>query len=138
MNGRNHATEITRQTGRALQQILWFELVIKALAGLTLFLIPLTAIRITGMQRPENGFWPRLLGAVIFGIACAVFITLNFPDAKGGLGPAGLIPINLAGAAAMIAPLIMGSAAPTRRGRLFILVNAVVLLTLAFLEIAHI
>ncbi|NOT71592.1 MAG: ABC transporter permease [Hyphomicrobium sp.] len=121
-----------------MQQILWFELILKAAAGLTLFLIPLTSIKITGMQRPDTGFWPRLLGAVVLGIAAAVFVTLNFPDARGGLGPAGLIPINLAGAMAMIAPLIMGTAAPTRRGRLFILANAVVLLILAFLEIAHI
>lgn len=121
-----------------MQQILWFEVVLKAAAGLTLFLIPLTAIRITGMQKPETGFWPRLLGAVVLGIAGAVFMTLQFPESRGGLGPAGLIPINLAGAAAMIAPLILGSAAATRRGRLFILANAIVLLTLAFLEIAHI
>jgi hypothetical protein len=121
-----------------LQQILWFEVLIKAAAGLTLFLMPLTAIRLTGMQKPETGFWPRLLGAVVLGIACAVFITLDFPDAKGGLGPAGLIPINLSGAAAMIVPLIMGTAAPSRRGRVFILANAIALLTLAFLEIAHI
>lgn len=121
-----------------MQQILWFEVVLKAVAGLTLLLIPLTAIRLTGMQRPETGFWPRLLGAVVLGIAAAVFITLQYPSARGGLGPAGLIPINLAGAAAMIAPLIMGYAAPSRRGKLFVVVNAVTLLTLAFMEIAHI
>ena len=120
-----------------MQQLLWFEVAIKAAAGLILVLVPLTAIRITGLQRPENGFWPRLLGAVVVGLAAAVFITLNFPEARGGLGPAGLIPINLCGAGALIAPLIMGTAAPTRRGRLFILTIAVVLLALSFLEIAH-
>ena len=101
-------------------------------------LTPLTAISAVGLFRPENGFWPRLLGAVVLGIAVAVFISINYPEAHGGLGPAGLIPINLAGAGALIAPLIMGSAAPTRRGKLFILINAVALLALAFLEIAHI
>jgi hypothetical protein len=121
-----------------VQQLLWLEVILKAAAGLTLVLVPLTAIRMTGMQRPETGFWPRLLGAVVLGIAAAVFVTLHFPEAHGGLGPAGLIPINLAGAGAMIAPLIMGTAAPTRRGKLFILANAVTLLTLAFMEIAHI
>ena len=121
-----------------MQQILWVEVVLKAAAGLALIILPLTAIRVCGMQNPETGFWPRLLGAVVLGIAAAVFVTLQFPDARGGLGPAGLIPINLAGAAAMIAPLIMGTAAPTRRGRFFILVNAVALTSLAFLEIAHI
>jgi hypothetical protein len=38
----------------------------------------------------------------------------------------------------MAAALIMGSAAPSRRGRLFVAANAIVLLGLAFLEIAHI
>jgi hypothetical protein len=120
-----------------VQQLLWFEVVFKAAAGVLLVLLPLTAIRIAGLQRPESGFWPRLLGAVTIGIAAAVFITLNYPQARGGLGPAGLIPINLAGAGALIAPLIMGMAAPTRRGRLVILTGAVALLALAFLEIAH-
>lgn len=121
-----------------MQQLLWIEVILKTAAGLTLILVPLTAVRMVGMERPQTGFWPRLLGAVVLGIAGAVFITLRFPDAHGGLGPAGLIPINLAGAGGMIAPLIMGTAAPTRRGQLFILVNALTLLTLAFLEIAHI
>lgn len=121
-----------------MQQILWLEVFLKAAAGLTLLFVPLTAISITGMQRPDSGFWPRLLGGAITGIAVAIYVGLQFPEARGGLGPAGLIPINLAAAAAMIAPLIMGTAAPSRRGKLFILVNALVLLTLAFLEIAHI
>ena len=121
-----------------MQQLLWFEVILKMAAGLTLLIAPLTVIRIAGMHRPDTGFWPRLVGGVVLGTAAAVYVTLQFPDARGGLGPAGLIPINLAAAAAMIAPLIMGTAAPSRRGKLFILVNALVLLTLAFLEIAHI
>lgn len=120
-----------------MQQLLWFEVVLKAAAGLTLLLIPLTALRIAGLQRPDTGFWPRLVGGIILGIAIAVYITLQFPEARGGLGPAGLIPINLAAAAALIAPLIMGTAAPSRRGKLFLFLNSVILLTLSFLEIAH-
>lgn len=121
-----------------MQQLLWFEVILKTSAGLTLLLIPLTAIAVTGMQKPETGFWPRLLGAVVLAIAIGVFLTLQYPNARGGIGPAGLVPINLLGAAAMAAPLILGTAAPTRRGKAFILANVVVLLGLAFLEIAHI
>ena len=80
-----------------MQQILWFEIVIKAAAGLTLILVPLTAIRLTGMQRPETGFWPRLLGALVLGIAVAVFITIAYPNARGGLGPAASSPLTLPG-----------------------------------------
>ena len=121
-----------------MQQILWFEVVLKAAAGLALVLLPVSAIRLVGMQRPETGFWPRLLGAVVLGIAGGVLVGLQDPQAIGSIGPAGLIPINLAGAGAMLGHLIMGNAAPNRRGRLFILVNALALLTLAFMEIAHI
>lgn len=117
-----------------MQQLLWFEIIFKAAAGLVLLFVPLTALRIFGLHRPEYGFWPRFAGAVAIGIAAAVFVTLNYPEARGGLGPAGLIPINLAAAGALIAPLILETAAPTRRGRLFILTIAVVLVALAFLE----
>jgi hypothetical protein len=121
-----------------VQQLLWFEVVLKSVAGLVLVLLPLTALRFVGMQRPETGFWPRLLGGIVLGIAAGVFITLRFPEARGGIGPAGLVAVNLAGAAMLIAPLIMGTAAPTRRGRAVIVLGAVTLLALAFLEIAHV
>lgn len=120
-----------------MQQILWFEVFLKAAAGLTLLLMPITAVRIVGMERPTSGFWPRVVGAIILGIALAVLISLMLPNARGGLGPAGLIPINLIGAAALIIPLVMGTAAPTKRGRGFLIVNALTLIALAFLEIAH-
>ena len=121
-----------------MQQILWFELLLKGAAGLLLILVPLTSIRSAGLDRPGTGFWPRLVGGILLGLAAAVYVTLSYPEARGALGAAGLVPVNLAAAAMMIAPLIMGTAAPTRRGRLFILAMAIVSLTLAFLEIAHI
>ncbi len=121
-----------------MQQILWLEVILKAAAGLALITLPLTVIRFLGLQRPETGFWPRLLGGVILGIAAGVFITLQLPNARGGIGPAGLAAINLASAAMLIAPLIMATAAPTRRGRALIVLAAVALLALAFLEIAHV
>ncbi len=118
-------------------QLLWFETILKAAFGLPLLLLPLTVIRILGLPRPDSGFWPRFVGAVCCGISIGVFVSIRFPQAHGGIGPAGLIPINLAAAAALIASLIMGSAAPTRRGRIAVLVCAVTLLSLGFLEIAH-
>ena len=45
---------------------------------------------------------------------------------------------NFAAAGALIAPLILGKAAPSRRGKLVIAASAVLLLALAFLEIAHV
>lgn len=121
-----------------MDQILWVEIIIKVVTGGALVLVPLTALALLGLERPEASFWPRLLGAVTLGIAAGIWIGLQFPAAKGAIGPGGLIPINLAAAGALIAPLILGKAAPSRRGKLVIAASAVLLLALAFLEIAHV
>ena len=121
-----------------MEQILWAEITIKAITGGVLVFAPLTALALLGIERPEAGFWPRLLGAVTLGIAAGIWIGLQFPAAKGAIGPGGQIPINLAAAGALIAPLILGKAAPSRRGKLVIAASAVLLLGLAFLEIAHV
>ncbi len=120
-----------------MQQILWTEIFLKAVGGAILVIAPLTALAIAGLQKPDQGFWPRLLGALLLGIAAGIWIGLQFPAAKGAIGPAGLIPINLLAADTMLAALVLGNAAPTRRGRLFIAAAGVLLLALAFLEIAH-
>jgi hypothetical protein len=121
-----------------VQQILWAEIIVKGILGAVLLIGPQAASVVFGMQRPATGFWPRLLGGVVLGIAAGVWIGLKFPNAQGSIGPAGLIPINLLAAAALIAPLILGTAAPSRRGKLVIAASAFLLLALAFLEIAHV
>lgn len=121
-----------------MQQILWAEIIIKGILGAVLLAAPLAASTVFGMQRPETGFWPRLVGGITLGIAAGVWIGLKFPNAHGSIGPAGLIPINLLAAAALIAPLILGTAAPSRRGKMAIAACTIVLLVLAFLEIAHV
>lgn len=119
-------------------QILWFEVAFKAIAGAALFVMPVTLIRIFGLAKADTGFWPRGCGALLIGIAAAVFIGLKYPQAHGAIGPAGLIAVNLASAAALIGHLIMGSAAPARRGRVMVLLTVILLLALSFAEIAHI
>lgn len=121
-----------------MQQILWAEIITKAVIGALLVIAPLTSASALGLQRPDRGFWPRLLGGLTLGIAAGVWIGLKFPNVRGAIGPGGLIPINFAAAAMLIAPLILGHAAPSRRGKLIIVLCAVALLALAFLEIAHV
>lgn len=120
-----------------MQQILWVEIILKTVAGGLLFLAPLTTATLLGLERPNTGFWPRVLGAVSLGIAAGIWIGLQVPTARGAIGPAGLIALNFATAAALIAPLILGTAAPSRRGKLVVVIAAILLLALAFLEIAH-
>ena len=121
-----------------MQQILWAEIIIKGILGAVLLVAPLAASAVFGMQRPETGFWPRLVGGITLGIAAGIWIGLKFPNAHGPIGPAGLIPINLLAAAALVAPLILGTAAPSRRGKVAIATCTIALLALAFLEIAHV
>jgi len=121
-----------------VQQILWAEIFIKAIAGALLFLTPLTMSTLLGLERPSTSFWPRLTGAMALGVAAGVWMGLQFPAARGAIGPGGLIAINFATAAALITPLILGTAAPSRRGKLVVVFVSVLLLALAFLEIAHV
>jgi hypothetical protein len=120
-----------------LLQILWAEIFLKSVVGLALVIAPTTLIALAGMQRPTSGFWPRLLGAVVLAVAAGVWIGLQFPVVRGPIGPAGLVPINLFAAAALLGPLILGKSAPTRRGKLFVAASAALLLSLGLLEIAH-
>lgn len=120
-----------------MQQILWAEIVIKAIAGLVLLIVPLSAILIAGLTRPVTGLWPRLVGALSLAIAASILIGLEYPASRGSVGPAALVPINLLSAAVLIAALVMGTAAPTRRGKFLVAASAISLTLLAFLEIAH-
>jgi hypothetical protein len=121
-----------------VEQILWFEIALKGIAGAVLVLTPSAVLALLGLERPETGFWPRLVGAIALAIAVGIWIGLQFPTAKGPIGPGGLIPLNLLAAAALIGPLILGKAAPRRRGKLVLAAFAVLFLALAFLEIAHV
>ncbi len=120
-----------------MQQILWAEITIKASIGLILLLAPLSALALTGIERPATGLWPRLTGALTLAIAFSIWFGLQYPQARGSIGPAALVPINLISAAVLIAALVLGAAASTRRGKLAVALGAIVLLALGFLEIAH-
>jgi len=121
-----------------VQQILWVEIAIKAVIGSVLLLVPLIALRLSGIQKPDTGFWPRLTGALVLAIAASTWMGLAYPQARGSIGPAALVAINLISGATLLAALVMGAAAPTRRGKLIVAAGAVVLLALGFLEIAHV
>jgi hypothetical protein len=121
-----------------VQQILWAEIFLKAFVGAALVIAPLTLLSFLGLYRPATGFWPRLVGALSLGLAAGIWLGQLFPDAKGALGPAGLIPINLFAAAALLASLVLGHAAPKRRGKMVVAAATILLFALALLEIAHV
>lgn len=118
-----------------MQQLLWLETLLKLAGGTALVVAPLTVIKILGLPVASAGFWPRLVGALLIGIAAATFI--EGATAGRGLGMAGLVILNIAGATLVALAAVFGSGAPTRRGA-FVLWGLVVLLfALGLIEIAY-
>ena len=68
---------------------------IKLASGLLLVTAPLAMLRLLGLARPPSGFWPRLTGALLLGLAAATFIEIRLPGSKG-LGLYGTIAIQAA------------------------------------------
>lgn len=119
-----------------MQQLLWIETLLKFIPGLLLVIAPLTTLRVLGLHRPDAGFWPRLCGALLLGMAAAIFIE---GTAKGhGLGMAGVIVINLTGAAVLSSLLILEAGPKSRRGTIAVWLTVCALVLLSITEIATI
>lgn len=119
-----------------MQQLIWLETLLKLIGGGLLLLLPLTTIRALGLPRSDSGFWPRLLGAVLIGLAGAFYLEDRFPGSKG-LALGGAIIVNMAVATALIIMLALGGGAPKPRGRLALWLLVIVLVGLGLIEIAH-
>lgn len=119
-----------------MQQLLWIETLLKLSAGLPLALMPLSTIRLLGLPRPESGFWPRLCGALLIGIAGALLLEGRTPGSQG-LGLAGIVVINLCGASLLSALLVLEKGPAAARGRIIVWLVVIVLLTLSLFEIAN-
>jgi len=119
-----------------VQQLLWIETLLKLAAGAALVIAPLTSIKLLGLPASANAFWPRLLGGVLLGLAAATFLE-GASERGRGIGMAGLILINTAGAAVLAFSAAFGGSAPTLRGRLVQWSIVVVLFVLSLFEIAY-
>jgi hypothetical protein len=119
-----------------VQQLLWLEALLKIAGGAALLIVPKTTIRLLGLPRAETGFWPRLLGAILLGLAGAFYLEDRFPGSKG-LALGGAVIVNLAAATAILFMLALGGGAPKPRGRLALWLLVTVLIGLSLLEIAH-
>jgi len=116
-------------------QLLWLETLLRFSSGLVLLIMPLTTARILGLPLPQALLWPRLLGALLIGMAAAILLEGSIAGGKG-LGLGGLVLVNLIGAAVIITLLVMERGSQTRRGKLVLWGLAVGLIMLGLLEIA--
>ena len=117
-----------------MQQLLWIETLLKLVPGLLLALAPLTTLRVLGLPRPDTGFWPRLTGALLVGIAGALFI--EGTQSGHGLGLAGAIIINLCGATVLATLLVLDRGPASTRGRAVVWALTCTLVILSVFEIA--
>jgi len=117
-----------------VQQLLWLETLLKLAPGVVLLLFPLTTLRVLGLPRPDTGFWPRLCGALLVGMAGALFLE---GTARGhGIGMAGIIMVNLTGAATLAALLVLDAGPASGRGKLAVWLIVCALILLSVTEIA--
>lgn len=111
-----------------MQQVLWVETLLKLGGGLFLLLSPPAFLRLLGLPRTDSGFWLRLSGGLLIGMAAATFVEGWLPGSRG-LGVAGCMIINFLGAAVIAALIVLNPAVAPRRGR-FLLWGFVAALTL--------
>ncbi|MEM8975120.1 MAG: hypothetical protein AAGD43_23925 [Pseudomonadota bacterium] len=117
-------------------QILWFETILKFSAGIALLALPVSLARVFGLPHGNIGFWPRLLGGVLIGLAGAIYVEASQPNIQG-LGFTGLVIINISAILLMISLIIMKQI-ETWRGNAALWAVCGVLLLLSMFEIAQI
>lgn len=118
-----------------LQQLLWLETVLKLAGGLGLVMAPNVVAHLLGLPSARPSLWPRLLGAVLLGLAVASYIEGALPGSRG-LGLGGAIAINLASAALIFSLIVLNRGVATGRGRFALAVLAALLVLLSLFEIA--
>ena len=119
------------------RDLLLIEMLLKAVVGSLLLLLPRSLARLLGLPPVAETFWPRMLGATLAGLAIATLLENQFA-ARNGLGLAGHVALNLVASLAIVALLILGRAAPTLRGRILLAFTAAALVLLALVELAYV
>ena len=117
------------------RDLLWLEMVLKAVSGGLLLLFPRTLARLLGLPAVTETFWPRLLGGMLAGMAVATLLEGQLA-ARNGLGLAGHVAVNLAAVLVLLGLLVGGRAGVARRGRVFVGLAVAALTLLALVELA--
>ena len=120
-----------------MQNILLIDLCLKLGGGLLLIVAPLSVCRVFGLPKPNTGFWPRILGAVLIGHAGGLFLEGIVPNVHG-LGLGGSLIINLCTAGMIGALLILNAVGSTRRAKFFLWLLVFVLCAISLAELAFV
>jgi hypothetical protein len=105
--------------------------------GIALLFFPGWLVRVLGAPAFSTRFYAAILGGVLVGIGLALFLeSRRRGRAPVGLGLAGAIIINVCGAGALVAWLLLGQTPISGGGRVILWAIAVVVLGIAAAEIA--
>lgn len=100
-------------------QILLVDAVISLVLGVALAVFPNRLAELLGLPPAETKFYPSLLGAVVTGVAIALFVEWKRrPAETAGLGVRGAIAIDLCAALALAAWLLFGGLDLPIRGQI--------------------
>ncbi len=116
-------------TDRAL---LLIDAIANLVLGALLLGFPLGIGEILGLPKASTGFYPSILGAVIFGIGVALLFSRA---GRSGLGIDGAIAINLIGAGVLVAWLVTHPPAIPLRGLITLWVVATIVLGIGCVEL---
>jgi hypothetical protein len=108
---------------------------INLVLGILLVAFPQGLVSALGIPDAAQGFYPNILGAVLFGIGIALLIERT--RGSSGLGLAGAASINLCGGLVLTGWLLFGSLALPLRGSLLLWGLALVLVVLSSVELAQ-
>jgi len=116
--------------------LLFIDAAINLLLGILLLAYSRPIVDFLGVPFTEVGFYPTLLGAVLFGIGIALLIEARRkPYGLVGLGLGGAVAINLSGGLVLLIWLISGVLNLPLRGRVFLWSLTVLLVGISLAEL---
>ena len=116
--------------------ILIVDAAINLILGFLLLIFSPQVVQLLGVPPAEQGFYPNILGGVLFGIGIALLIECFRGSGRlVGLGLGGAIAINLCGGLVLTAWLIFGKLSIPTGGRVFLWALAVILVVVSSIEL---
>ncbi len=119
--------------------ILLVDSIINLLIGVLLLFFPRIIVEFLGLPLVGNAFYPSLLGAILIGIAIALFVERNRKESGFiGLGIGGAILINPCAALVLAVWLLFGGLTIPLRGYLILWGLVLLIIGVVILEIINI
>ena len=114
--------------------VLLIDAIVSFVLGVALAAFPASLVELLGIPPAETTFYPHILGAVVIGIALALFVEWKRkPNGLVGLGLGGAIAIDLCAAVFLTGWLLFGGVDLSLRGQFVLWLVVVVLIVVSVL-----